>query len=724
MSRTVPERKFVDPDTAMPELTGSAILVGVILGIIFGASSLYLALRVGMTVSASIPVAVMSITLFRALSNKFGFRRATILENNIVQTTGSAGESIAFGIGVTMPAVMILGYDLEMTRVMLVACLGGLLGILMMIPLRRAFIVEQHGVLKYPEGTACAKVLEVGEEGGASARTVFTGFGVAFFYQFAMQALHFWKEVPAYALGWLKGGVLACEVSPTLLGVGYIIGPRVASIMVGGGILAALVLTPMIAFFGSNATGMIFPGDKPIPTMSPKDIRDAYILYIGAGAVATGGLISMIQALPLILTSIRSGLKDLGKGKSGDSKDRTDRDLPMGFVIAGALVLVGAIATSHLIPTELPGRIVGALMILVFGFLFVTVSSRLTGEIGSSSNPISGMTVATLLLTCLVFVLAGWVGPEYRLAALSIAGIVCVAASNGGTTSQDLKTGYLVGGTPAYQQIGILAGALSSAIVIGFTLLLLNTASTVVTAKEEYLPKISAPDPGSLKETEKGPDGAEYKVWRVTKPQEGASAGKYLVDDSGKAKYLVDPAINGRVDKRDDGTSVVKFDAPKASLMALIIDGVLQGDLPWGLVAIGALISLVMHLCGISALAFAVGVYLPLAVSMPIFAGGMVRAFCDRFGPKYAEGEEDSSPAVLFASGLIAGGAIAGIMVALLAIVPGGSSLGAIGGILPAAITESDLVGMLTFAVPTILLAVVGLGRWLSSSDRSTTGES
>ncbi len=724
MSRAVPERKFVPADTVMPELTGSAILVGVILGIIFGASSLYLALRVGMTVSASIPVAVMSITLFRALSNKFGLRRATILENNIVQTTGSAGESIAFGVGVTMPAVMILGYDLELTRVMLVACLGGLLGILMMIPLRRAFIVEQHGVLKYPEGTACAKVLEVGEEGGASARTVFTGFGVAFFYQFAMQAAHLWKEVPAHALGWLKGGVLACEVSPTLLGVGYIIGPRVASIMVGGGVLAALVLTPMIAFFGSNAAGVIFPGDKPIPEMTPKDIRDAYILYIGAGAVATGGLISMIQALPLIGASIRSGLRDLGKGKTGGTKERTDRDLPMGFVILGALVLVGAIATSHLIPTELPGRIVGALMILVFGFLFVTVSSRLTGEIGSSSNPISGMTVATLLLTCLVFVLAGWVGPEYRLAALSIAGIVCVAASNGGTTSQDLKTGYLVGGTPAYQQIGILAGALSSAIVIGFTLLLLNTASTVVTAKAEYLPKVSAPDPASLKETETGPDGASYKVWRVIKPQEGVAAGKYLVDDAGKANYLVDPAINGRVNVRDDGTSVVKFDAPKASLMALIIDGVLQGDLPWGLVAIGALISVVMHLCGVSALAFAVGVYLPLAASMPIFVGGLVRAYCDRFGPKYAEGEEDSSPAVLFASGLIAGGAIAGILVALLAIVPGGSALSAIGGILPESLTESDLMGMATFAVPTLLLIAVGVGRWLSAPASSGHGES
>jgi putative OPT family oligopeptide transporter len=705
-----------EADANIPELTRSAILVGVILGIIFGASSLYLALRVGMTVSASIPVAVLSITLFRALSTKFGLPRATILENNIVQTTGSAGESIAFGVGVTMPAVMILGYDLELTRVMLVACLGGLLGILMMIPLRRAFIVEQHGVLKYPEGTACAKVLEVGEAGGSSARTVFTGFGVAFFYQSAMQALHLWKEIPSLALGWLKGGVIACEVSPTLLGVGYIIGPRVAAIMVGGGILAALVLTPMIAFFGQGGQGAIFPGGKPIPEMSPKEIRDAYILYIGAGAVATGGLISMAQALPMIFASIRSGIKDLGRGKSASTNDRKDRDLPLWVVLGGALILVSIIAGSHLIPTALPGRIVGAFMILIFGFLFVTVSSRLTGEIGSSSNPISGMTVATLLLTCLVFVMAGWVGAEYRLAALSIAGIVCVAASNGGTTSQDLKTGYLVGATPAYQQIAILAGALSSAIVIGFTLLLLNKASTVVTANPEYLPKVNAPNAASLTETEAGPDGTNYKVWRVLKPQTGVSAGKYLVDDQGKARYLIDPAINGRVNKRDDGSEVVKFDAPKASLMALIIDGVLQGDLPWGLVAIGALISVVLQLCGVPALAFAVGVYLPLAASMPIFAGGLIRWICDRKGPKYAEGEEDSSPAVLFSSGLIAGGAIAGILVALLAIIPGLSGLVDIGQYLPSAVHESDAVAMITFAILALMMILVGMGKWMGEA--------
>ena len=408
-------KPYVPDGEEMPELTWSAVLLGAVLGIIFGASSLYLVLRVGMTVSASIPVAVLSITLLRAFSRAFGTRRATILENNIVQTTGSAGESIAFGVGVTMPALMILGYDMELTRVMLVAALGGLLGILMMIPLRRAFIVKQHGTLTYPEGTACAKVLIVGEQGGSSAKTVFVGFGIAFVYQVMMQCLRLWQEIPSRAIAGFKGAVVAIEASPLLMGVGYIIGYRISCVMVGGGVLAALVLTPAIAFFGANATEPLFPGTVPIGKMSPKDIRDVYILYIGAGAVAAGGVISLFQALPLILSSIGSGLRDLrtaGVEGDGDGRQgRTDRDLPLWLVGLGSAGLVAVIAATHLMPTDLPGRLVGAAMIVVFGFLFVTVSSRLTGEIGSSSNPISGMTVATLLLTCLVFVLMGWVGP-------------------------------------------------------------------------------------------------------------------------------------------------------------------------------------------------------------------------------------------------------------------------------------------------------------------------
>ena len=607
------------------ELTLSAVLLGAILGIIFGASSLYLVLRVGMTVSASIPVAVLSITVFRALSKAFGTRKATILENNIVQTAGSAGESIAFGVGVTMPALMILGYDMDLLRVMMVACLGGLLGILMMIPLRRAFIVKQHGSLTYPEGTACAKVLIVGEQGGSSAKTVFAGFGLAFVYQLMMEALKLWEVVVARPVGnAFKGAVLALEASPVLLGVGYIIGPRIAAVTVAGGLLSALVFVPTVTLFGSESTVPIFPGTKLISEMKPSEIQKTYGLYVGAGAVAAGGIISLCQALPLILSSIVGGLRDLRKSDHSARSGRTDRDIPLWLVLLGSIGLIAAIASTDLIPTFTAGRVLGAVMILVFGFLFVTVSSRLTGEIGSSSNPISGMTVATLLLTCLIFVLLQWEGREFRLAALSIAGVVCIAASNGGTTSQDLKTGFLIGATPSKQQIAILVGALTSAVVIGYVLLILNNSGTIESRKPENLPTVAAPDPAGLTETmESG--GTTYKVWRVVDAIPGAQAGKYLVDDAGKAVVYVDPAINGRLTNDDKGIKVTKFEAPKATLMALIIDGIMNRKLPWGFVLLGVSIALVMYLAGVPVLAFAVGVYLPLSTSMPIFVGGLVR---------------------------------------------------------------------------------------------------
>ncbi len=704
----------VPNERVIPELTIPAVVLGAILGIIFGASSLYLVLRVGMTVSASIPVAVLSITIFRAL------RPATILENNIVQTAGSAGESIAFGVGVTMPALMILGYDMEAIQVTLVACLGGLLGILMMIPLRRAFIVKQHGELMYPEGTACAKVLIVGEQGGTSAKTVFTGFGMAFVYQILMEGLKLWNQYPAKAFDRLKGAVVSCDVSPVLLGVGYIIGYRIAAVMVAGGVLAYLVMTPTIVFFGSGVPNPIFPESaKAIGKMSPKDIRDAYILYIGAGAVAAGGIISLLQALPLILSSIKAGLGDIASSRGDSSpatKTRVDHDLPLWMVGLGAVALVVLISSTNLFPTEvdLTGRIAGALLIAVFGFLFVTVSSRLTGEIGSSSNPISGMTVATLLLTCLVFVLMGWVGPHYRVAALSIAGIVCIAASNGGTTSQDLKTGFLVGATPSSQQIAILVGSLTSAVVIGYTLLLLNDASTVVTRKAENLPTVKAP--ANLTETE-SLDGKPYKVWRVANAQEGALPGKYLVDDTGKAVALIDPGINGRVNTRDDGSQVTKYDAPKAKLMSLIIDGIMNGNLPWELVILGALIAVLMQLSFVPALAFAVGVYLPLSSSMPIFVGGLVRLAVDKW-TKADAAESDSSPAVLLSSGYIAGGSIAGILIALLALLP--PSVGSLLDLskrLPAAWNDSNWPSMGAFGVLIVVLTLCGMGVLLKGSD-------
>jgi len=711
-------KPYVPADVVMPELTLSAVLVGAVLGIIFGASSLYLVLRVGMTVSASIPIAVLSITLFRVFAPIFR-RRATILENNIVQTTGSAGESIAFGVGVTMPALMILGHELELTRVMLVAVLGGLLGVLMMIPLRRALIVKQHGRLAYPEGTACADVLIVGEQGGASAKTVFVGFGVAFLYQVLWTGLKFWKEYPQKMLGFFKGAALSIEVAPALLGVGYIIGTRIACVMVAGAVLAGWVLTPAIILFGGGLPEPLFPAPKglAIRDMSTSQIRNFYVLYIGAGAVAAGGIISMIRAMPTIIGSVRSGMGDLAGTDMSVSRFtgmlRTDRDMSMKVVLVGILGLIIAIWAAPMLNMNL----LGALLIVAFGFLFVTVSSRLTGEIGSSSNPISGMTVATLLMTCLIFLALGWTGPIHRLTALTIAGIVCIAASNGGTTSQDLKTGYLVGGTPRAQQIGILIGALTSALVIGVTLLWLNDAGTVYSRK--HVPNVTVNSEGlERRERVKGPyaaeDQSEYRVMHATAGQhEGVPAGKYLVDDRGKIQYLVDPAINGVLTKHDDGTDVQRYDAPKAVLMSLIIDGILTQKLPWTLVLLGVAIALVLELCGVPSLPFAVGVYLPMSTSMPIFVGGMVRYVVDRW-TKRSAGEGDMSPGVLLSSGYIAGGTIAAIIFAFITADPARAKALNFGKHL-GPLAENDLFAMLPFAGLMFILLMVGADRWLRS---------
>jgi putative OPT family oligopeptide transporter len=683
----VEHKPFVPESANMKEFTWSAVIVGALLGIVFGASSLYLVLKVGMTVSASIPVAVLSITLFRVLSKLPGFRRATILENNIVQTTGSAGESIAFGVGVTMPALMLLGFEMDVGRVMVVSILGGLLGILMMIPLRRAFIVKQHGFLRYPEGTACADVLIVGEQGGATARTVFVGFGIAFFFQFLRSGMKIFQDTVAYPLSWFKGATPALETDPALLGVGYIIGTRISCIMVAGGVLASFVLSPAIRLFGDGLQKPLYPATKLISAMSEDEIHRKYVLYIGAGAVATGGIISLFQALPLIVGSFGAALRDLrgGTGRGPGGAPRTDRDLPLWMVGAGTVGLILAIwLTSPLhnllswVP-QLHMNLVGAVLIVLFGFLFVTVSSRLTGEIGSSSNPISGMTVATLLLTCLIFLALGWDHPEDRLTALSVAGVVCIAASNGGTTSQDLKTGYLVGATPLWQQLAILVGALSSALVIGFLLIMLNDSATVYSKKDLPTPKKPI-DVAKLTETGKAPhDDKTYHVLRVSEGNAsresadnpyGLPAGTYLVDDRGEIVYLVDPGINGARTRRDDGTEVKKFSAPKATLMAFITEGILQRKLPWTLVLLGASISLVLELCGVSSLAFAVGVYLPLATTSPIFAGGLVRYIADKWGAgsgaEAKETDSDTSSGVLLSTGYIAGGAIAGLCIAFL----------------------------------------------------------
>jgi putative OPT family oligopeptide transporter len=692
-------KPYIPAEAELPEFTFRALIMGVVLGMVFGASSLYLVLKVGLTVSASIPVAVIAITLF-GLVKKAGGRDSTILENSITQTAGSAGESLAFGLGVTMPAIMILGFDLEISRVMLVGVLGGLLGILMMIPMRRTMIVDQHKELKYPEGTACAEVLkaaatetsqlaagEVRVAGSSAAlqarqraKIIFGGFGLGLLYKVASISLKGWKDTSNFEFGApLKAGSIGAEISPELLGVGYIIGPRIAMTMAAGGVLSYLLLIPMIKFFGDLLTVPLSPGTMLIRDMTPNDIRSAYVLYIGAGAVAAGGLISLARSLPMIWNGIKGGLAgvSLKRGAAPVAGLRTDADIPLKWVVIGCLAIIAVITFA----TPLHMNLLGALLILVFGFLFSTVSSRLTGEVGSSSNPISGMAVATLLFTCLIFLAMGWTGGQYYVTALSVGAIVCIAASNAGTTSQDLKTGYLVGATPRYQQYAILAGALASALVLGPILLKLNDAGTVYVPASQVAPGLVT-DASKLTATARlqGPQAATdhntYKVWQ--KPDTvGGPAGKYLVAADGTLAYLVDPGINGQHNKRPDGSEVKKYDAPKAVLMSYIIKGILDRQLPWTLVLFGVMIAIVLEMAGIGSLAFSVGVYLPLVSTLPIAIGGAIRWLADRRNnalPQYAGLDEearqaagDRSAGTLLASGYIAGGALAGIIIAITA---------------------------------------------------------
>jgi putative OPT family oligopeptide transporter len=695
-------KPYIPDEKSIPEFTWPSVLVGAVLGIIFGASSLYLLLKVGMTVSASVPIAVLSITLFRVFSRIFGFRRATILENNIVQTTGSAGESLAFGVGVTMPALLLLGFEMDWVRVMTVAVLGGLLGVLMMIPLRRAFIVKQHGKLKYPEGTACAEVLIAGEKGGSSAKMVFLGFGIAFVYKLLTAAFHLWPEEPGQNLFWkaggrtegLKGAALGGDLAPEMMGVGYLIGPRIACMMMAGAVLSFFVIGPLIATIGEGLNQPVAPAQSQIDektgedkglirNMEPGDIYKYYLRYIGAGAVAAGGIISMCRALPLIVGSIVSGLRDLRSSTAGGpGAVRTERDMPMSVVVFGSLALVLALAAVPQLGLGLTLQgILGAIMILLFGFLFVTVSSRLTGEVGSSSNPISGMTIATLLLTCLIFVLVGRRDVSAMLTSLSVAGVVCIASSNGGTTSQDLKTGYLVGATPKFQQWAILVGALTSAIVIGGTMLVLNAGGTHYTNKG--FANVVVPVPADAPRQKVGQpheseDSKEYRVVYLSEGQvrgvpdsrrvEGVPDGWYLVDDEGHLSYKIDVPIKREAAFMDNGKKAPEpFKAPQPQLFALIIEGILGGKLQWGLVLTGALVAVAMELMGIGALPVAVGMYLGLSTATPIFLGGLLRWATDRWrGVSASEAETETSPGVLLSSGYIAGGTLCGLLIGFL----------------------------------------------------------
>jgi putative OPT family oligopeptide transporter len=590
-------KPFISAKELIPEFTLKAVLLGSFFGIIFGAATVYLGLKVGLTVTASIPIAVLAISIFKKIG------KATILESNIVQTIGSAGESVAAGVVFTVPALLFLSGGKEYFQyfqIFVLALCGGILGVLFMVPLRRALIVKEHGNLPFPEGTACAEVLIAGEKGGSLAQKVFLGLGLAFLYKFLMSILGLWKDIPQYIFNKksaLPNGTINAEITPELLGVGYIIGPRISGIMVAGGVLSWIVLIPTITMLGSHLTEPFAPEQtKLISQMSPREIWNSYIRYIGAGAVTFGGLITLIKTLPTIVSAFKDSVKDLGKkdGNGNAGKLRTERDLPITFVLIGSLLLVVFMA---LLP-NLPVNILSSLMIVVFGFFFVTVASRIVGLIGSSSSPVSGMTIATLLATSLIFVGVGWTGEFYQPIALVVGSIVCIAASNAGATSQDLKAGFLLGATPIKQQFGLIIGVLASTIAIGFTLLLLNDTLGIGEATAEH------PNP---------------------------------------------------------------LPAPQATLMATVIKGLLSQNLPWGLVVIGMGISAVMELCGVGSLAFAIGVYLPLSTMTPIFAGGLIKLLADYRNRSKVESkiESEIGPGSLFSSGLIAGGALTGILVAI-----------------------------------------------------------
>ncbi|MFM2139130.1 MAG: hypothetical protein RJA57_1437 [Bacteroidota bacterium] len=628
-------RPFVAPETRMAEFTIKSILTGAAFGIIFGAATVYLALKAGLTVSASIPIAVIAITLGRK------FLRTTILENNIIQTTGSAGESIAAGVVFTLPGFLFLSESgsanfFNYFTILILAIFGGILGTLMMIPLRRSLIVKEHGTLPYPEGTACASVLKAGEKGGDFAKTAFLGLGFAFAYAILQKIVHVIAETPAFMTRqtqkFFPSAKVSGEITPEYMGVGYIIGPKIAGVLVAGGVLSWFVFTPLLASL-LNENGDIIaaqlvklgylkdvntaggPGEWDPATQGFRDwsaaIYRAYIRQIGAGAVAAGGFITLIKTIPTIISSFKGSIGSLKKG-TGDAAaievPRTERDLSMKVVGIGSLILIAVIA---LLPgTLIPGSNIGSklllgLLVIVFGAFFVTVSSRIVGLIGSSNNPISGMTIATLMGTCLIFIAVQWTGHVYEPMALVVGGMICIAAANAGATSQDLKTGYIVGATPKYQQLSLFIGAIVSSLAIGATIKILDQPTAEMTAQ-----------------------GIQHAI----------------------------------------GTD--KYPAPQGTLMATLIKGILSFNLDWQFVLVGVFIAIVMELCGIKALSFAIGIYLPLSTTLPIFIGGAIRGVVEWRQKKnkvaVSAEEEDLGKGNLFATGLVAGGALAGVLVAFL----------------------------------------------------------
>jgi putative OPT family oligopeptide transporter len=586
-----PFTPYVPADQAPPEFTPKAVVLGALFGLLFGASTVYLGLRAGLTVSASIPIAVLAISVLK----RFG--GSTILENNIVQTIGSAGESVAAGVVFTIPALIFLtphgpGY-FNYFQITMLAFAGGILGVLMMVPLRRALIVKEHGTLPYPEGTACADVLVAGERGGQLARLVFQGLGVGALFKALAWILQLLRTEVGYTTARTSAfpnATLNLDTSPEYLGVGYVIGPRIAGEMFAGGVLSWMVLLPLLTILGSYMPTP-FPPAPPdglrIADMAPGQIWGQYIRYIGAGAVLAAGLITLARTIPTIVSSFRDSLKDFRRDGGSQAQARTERDVPVVVVLGATLLLAIFLAVAPGMPTQ--GNPLAALLVVVFGFFFVTVASRIVGLIGSSSSPVSGMTIATLILTCTIFVTIGWTGDLYAPIALTVGAVVCIAASNAGGTSQDLKTGFLVGATPRAQQVGLLIGVVVSALIVGFTTLYLHQVMVI-----------------------------------------GSNA----------------------------------LPAPQATLMSTIIRGLLSQNLPWGLVLTGVFIAVTMELCGVRSLSFAVGAYLPIATTAPIFVGGVVRWLVERATGRAEDSEV--SAGTLFSSGLIAGGSIAGIVYAVL----------------------------------------------------------
>ncbi len=659
---------FVSPTETRPELTTRALVLGCIFGLLFGAVTVYVGLRAGLTVGASIPIAVLSISVLRA------FGRASILENNIVQTTGNSGQSIASGVIFTLPALIFLGFDLEYSRIFLLALLGGLLGVLFMIPLRRQLIVEEHGRLAYPEGTACADVLLAGERGGSFAGRVFLGLGLGGLYTLFQNENLFgaWPGTPDYQPQWFKGAAIRADVTPEYLGVGYIIGPRVAGLLFAGGIFSWLVLMPAIYFFGSHFPQAIYPGTKPIAQMSPSDLWASYVRPMGAGAVAASGLITLIKTLPTIVGALRAAMGNLRQGGGVKSAPlRTDDDLPFSVVVGGSLVLV-LMMFFFLTFKPVPGaqvswmaNLAASLLVAFFGFLFVTVSSRIVGLIGSSSNPVSGMTIATLMATSAIFLVKGWTAPAFGALAITIGGVVCIAAANAGDTSQDLKTGYLIGATPRKQQIALVVGACVSTLAIGATLQLMNQG--LAEFRQTARPwDISAVHSGVQVE-EQHFHQAQIRVMNAGKLVDTRPGNGYVLlnalnsPELADGKYLYNPQTQQIDVQWIQGIGSEKAAAPQARLMATVVNGILGRKLPWGLVLLGVFLVIAVEVLGIRSLSFAVGAYLSIATTLAIFAGGVVRWMIDRAVEK-TESESEVSPGSLYASGLIAAGGIVGLM--------------------------------------------------------------